>query len=177
MRIRHLREEVALKFNLTPIQSYFYFFSLSLSRSRAREMGRKWADTGERRKKKERDDTVYRFLGIFPRLRPFLHDKSTTRSSLWPQIQLFGKLNLSKSRRPRCARALPRWKDAVMFHPPSTLPLSYGISAIYLPLAATALPTGLCIRGPATCMHVYLLELSGESAKNGIYIAGEETFG
>lgn len=31
MRIRHLREEVALKFNLTPIQSYFYFFfSLSL---------------------------------------------------------------------------------------------------------------------------------------------------
>lgn len=64
-----------------------------------------------------------------------------------------------------------------MFHPPSTLPLSYGISAIYLPLAATALPTGLCIRGSATCMHVYLLELSGESAKNGIYIAGEETFG
>lgn len=175
MRIRH-REEIALKFNLTSIQSYFYLFFFFFSRSRAREMGRKWADTGKRKEKKEGDDTVYRFLGIFPRLRPSLHDKSTTRSSLWPQIQLFGKLNLSKSRRPQCARALPRWKDAVMFHPPSTLPLSYGISAIYLPLAATALPR-LCIRGPATCMHVYLLELSGESAKNGIYIAGEETFG
>lgn len=67
MRIRHLREEVALKFNLTPIQSYFIFF---LSLSPDQERG-KWEENGRIRVKggRKRKETT-RFIGSSE----FFHD-------------------------------------------------------------------------------------------------------
>lgn len=104
-------------------------------------------------------------------------DKSTTRASLWPQIQLFGKLNLSKSRRPRCSRA-PSMKGRRNVPPHPVLPLYRYIGYLFATgIHGIATFVYVCT---VTCMHVYLLELSGESAKNGrdIYFSvGKETFG
>ena len=74
---------------------------------------RKWPIEGDKRNRRNEA-----FIGPSE----FFHDcvpgdKSTARASLCPQIQLFGKLNLSKSRRASwCSRPLPppapQWKDA-----------------------------------------------------------------
>lgn len=63
-------------------------------------------------------------------------DKSTTRASpRWPQIQLFGKLNLSKSRFPFTSpRSLVSPNGHVMSHL-LLLPFSPSVSSIYLLLA------------------------------------------